>query len=150
MTEELETIIREFSAGDQLIGWISQQILHSYRNKDYFLSFLGLGVLVDQSIREYADMVEGRFEDALQIVLDKRLATDSEANTLALVKNLQDQINNAYMYSSVVELQENGEMKPYLFHEDGTWEKIVTENIHKIFVTLSNLKNKQEFRLNQD
>ena len=150
MTEELEMIIREISAGDQLIGSISQQILNSYRNKDYFLSFLGLGVLVDQSIRLYADMAEGRFEDGLQIVLDKRFITESEANTLGLVKNLRDQINNAYMYSSVIELPENGEMEPYPFHEDGTWEKIVTENIHKIFVIISNLKNKQEFRLNQD
>ena len=82
MTEELEMIIREISAGDQLIGSISQQILNSYRNKDYFLSFLGLGVLVDQSIRLYADMAEGRFEDGLQIVLDKRFITESEANTL--------------------------------------------------------------------
>ena len=150
MTEELEMIIREISAGDQLTGFISQQIYNSYRNKDYFLSFLGLGVLVDQSIRLYADMIEGRFEDALQIVLDKRFITDSEANTLGLVKNLQDQINNAYMYTSVIDLRENGEMEPYQFHEDGTWEKIVTKNIHKIFVIISNLKNKQEFRLNQD
>ncbi len=150
MTEELEIIIREISAGDPLIGSISHQILNSYRNKDYFLSFLGLGVLVDQSIRLYADMAEGRFEDGLQIVLDKRFITESEANTLGLVKNLRDQINNAYMYSSVIELPENGEMEHYSLDEDGTWEKIVTKNIHKIFVIISNLKNKQEFRLNQD
>ena len=150
MTEELEMIIREISAGDQLIGSISQQILNSYRNKDYFLSFLGLGVLVDQSIRLYADMVGGSFEDALQIALDKRFVTDSEANTLRFVKQLQDRINNDYMYGLGIDMLENGEMESYTFDEDGTWEKYITENIHNIFVIISNLKNKQEFRLNQD
>ena len=144
MTEELERIIREISAGnDMLIGSISQQILNSYNNKDYFLSFLGLGVLVDQSIRFSADMTEGRFEDALQIVLDKQFITDSEAGVLRFVKSLQGQINNAYMYASVVDLPDNGETIAYPFHEDGTWEFIVERQIHPIFTIIAKLQGKQ-------
>ena len=143
MTEELERIIREISAGDMLIGSISQQILNSYNNKDYFLSFLGLGVLVEQSIRFSADMTEGRFEDALQIVLDKQFITDSEARTLGFVKNLQNKINNAYMYASVVDLPDNGETTSYPFHEDGTWEFIVEREIHTIFTIIAKLQGKQ-------
>ena len=79
MTEELEMIIREISAGDQLIGSISQQIYNSYRNKDYFLSFLGLGVLVDQSIRHMLLATTGFSRWARSSAWIERVASDHQA-----------------------------------------------------------------------
>ena len=141
--EELKKLVSEFSAGDRLYEMISLQVFHTYEDKNYFLCFLGLSVLIDQAVRSYADMAEGSFEDALKKLVEKQYIAFDEANTLGFMIQLWRDVNNKYLYSSVIDISNGNEMIAYPLHEDGTWEMIVEDQITDIFLVLSKLKDRQ-------
>ena len=127
MPDELEDLVNKLQAGDQMLGWISGQVVSSYNNGDFFASFLGLCVLVEQAVRERADSVDGDYMKAIELLRDDGALNSKEFEILANLKIMQDQVSNTYMHapSLAPRFANDPEDVVWTYNEATTWEEFM-------------------------
>ena len=145
MDDELADLGRKISSTDQLLGWICKQTLESYGHGNFFTSFLGLSVLVEQAVREKADSVDGDYLGAVKVLLDGNAINESEARAIATLKEMQYSVSNSYMHApgASANFAPDGEGVVYTYNEESMWEEFMKTYLVILLRITANLVHQQ-------
>lgn len=123
--EEFRQVLNTIAAKDRFIGIYSEQIFDGFQNSNFVLSFIGTCALMEHCTKFSADMIDGRFHDALTEIHNKGLITDEEHDIVSNLKQNRNKLFHENIHSGSFFIDGIS----YPVNENETFELLLKNNL---------------------